>query len=83
MSVLCKSKQNTNLPVHYSSQTLKPVSFKNLNRNITAHLNINSLSKKFDLLSEKVKSYIDILFISETILYNSFPDKKSQISCFC
>ena len=46
---------------------------KNPNRLIFAHLNINSLRNKFDLLANIVKDKIDILMISETKLDSSFP----------
>ena len=40
---------------------------------VCAHLNINSLRNKFDLLANIVKDKIDILMISETKLDSSFP----------
>ena len=46
---------------------------KNHNRVIFAHLNINSLRNKFDMLSDIVKNKIDILCISETKLNDTFP----------
>ena len=36
------------------------------NKLIIAHLNINSLRKKFELLTEKTKGNVEILLISET-----------------
>lgn len=44
-----------------------------LNKLIIAHLNINSIINKFDLLVDKIKENIEILMISETKLDNSFP----------
>ena len=38
-----------------------------------AHININSLRNKFDMLTNSVTEYIDILMISETKLDNTFP----------
>ena len=38
-----------------------------------AHLNINSIRNKFDLLTEQVAGNIDLLMISETNIGESFP----------
>ena len=38
-----------------------------------AHLNINSIRNKFDLLTEQVAGNIDLLMISETNIDESFP----------
>ena len=38
-----------------------------------AHININSLRNKFDMLTNSVTEYIDILMISETKLGNTYP----------
>ena len=43
------------------------------NNLIIAHLNINSIRNKFDLLKELISNNIDILVISETKLDPSFP----------
>ena len=37
----------------------------NQNKLVYAHLNINSLRNKFELLTEKTKGNVDILLISE------------------
>ena len=42
------------------------------NKFIMAHININSLRNKFDILTNKVSEYIDILMISETKVDNTF-----------
>ena len=39
---------------------------KNMNRSAIRHLNINSLSNKFDTLKVLVKNSLDIFIISET-----------------
>ena len=39
------------------------------NKIIMAHVNINSLRNKFDILTNSVSEYIDIAMISETKLY--------------
>ena len=53
--------------------TLKSLKLKYFNKIVIAHLNINSLRNKFDLLSDIVKDNIDILLISETKIDESFP----------
>ena len=52
---------------------------KNPNRLICAHLNINPVRNKFELLSDIVRNDIYILMISETKLYLSFPNRQFQI----
>ena len=55
---------------------IKNIRNYNMNKLIFAHLNVNWLISKFDLLSKQIKSPIKILMISETKLDNSFPDGK-------
>ena len=55
-----------------SFSSLKSVRRKNLSRIIVAHLNINSLGKKFDALLNQIKENVDILVISENKLDESF-----------
>ena len=43
------------------------------NKIIMAHININSLRNKFDMLTKSVTEYIDILMISETKPDDTFP----------
>ena len=43
------------------------------NKIIMVHININSLSNKFDMLTNSVTEYIDILMIFETKLDDTFP----------
>ena len=50
----------------------------NFNRLICAHLNINSVRSKFDLLSDIIKNNVDILMISEKELDSSFPNEQFQ-----
>ena len=38
-----------------------------------AHININCLRNKFDMLTYSVSEYIDILMVSETKLGDRFP----------
>ena len=51
-----------------SKEELNNLRLKNPNRLICAHLNINSVKNKFDLLSDIIENNIDILMISETKL---------------
>ena len=44
------------------------------NEIIIAHININYLENKFDMITNSVTEYIDILMISETKLEETFPD---------
>ena len=60
-------------------EELNNLRLKNPNRLICAHLNINSVRNKFDLLSNIIKNNIDILMISETKLDSSFPNGQFQI----
>ena len=50
------------------NDTLKSLRKDNLNLNklIFAHLNINSIRNKFELLSEQIKGNVDLPMISET-----------------
>ena len=57
-------------------QVLKDIRKGNVNKLVIGQLNINSLRKKIDMLSELIKGFVDIFMISETKLDNSFP--KSQ-----
>ena len=46
---------------------------KHSNKVIMAHININFLRNKFDMLTNSVTEYIDIIMISETKLDSTFP----------
>ena len=52
---------------------LKSLRCNNLNKLVFAHLNINSIRNKFELLSVQVKGNVDALMISETKIDGSFP----------
>ena len=71
---LCR-KNNFTSP----KEKLNNLRLKNPNRLICAHLNINSIRNKFELLSNIVKNNIDILMISERKLDSSFPNGQFQI----
>ena len=61
---------------------LKSLRVKNPNRVIIAHLNINSISSKFDQLSYQIRDTVDILVVGETKLDDSFPHNQFKISGF-
>ena len=50
--------------LHPSDKKLKPIGNDIVNKSISAHLNINFIRNKFELLEDEVKSNIKILFIS-------------------
>ena len=55
----------------------------NLSSFIFGHLNINSIRKKFELLSDQIKGNVDVLIISETRINDSFPVHQILIKEFC
>ena len=63
-------------------KTLDNLRVQNMNRIIFAHLNINSIRNKFDMLSDLIKGKVDILLISETKLDESFPSSQFSIPGF-
>ena len=62
---------------------LSNLRIKNINRILIAHLNINSLRYKFDMLSDIITGKIDMILISETKLDNIFPLSNFKIPGFC
>ena len=52
---------------------LKAIRQKNSNNLTVAHLNVNSLRNRFELLCDQIKGTIDILMISETKIDDSPP----------
>lgn len=61
---------------------LQELRVKNINRVIFAHININSLRNKVDLLADLVRNKIDVLLITETKLDDSFPESQFLIPGF-
>ena len=55
----------------------------NLSSFIFGHLNINSIRKKFELLSHQIKGNVDVLMILETRINDSFPVRQILIKGFC
>ena len=51
---------------------LKSLRTSNPEKLVFAHLNINSVRNKFELLSDQTKDNIDVLLVSETKLDYSF-----------
>ena len=62
-----------------SYSILKELRVKNMNRIILAHININSIRYKFDILTDLVMGKIDILLISETKINETFPSAQFRI----
>ena len=77
IGIFCRKNNFTSakeeLETKTKSETKKPLSVD------FAHLNINSVRNKFSLLSDIIKSNIDILMISETKFDSSFPNGQFQI----
>ena len=63
---------STNNSENYSLY-LKQLKSKNVNRLIFAHININSIRNKFEMLVDGISGNVDVLLISETKLDKSFP----------
>ena len=55
------------------NNTLDSLRKDNLSKLRFAHLNINSVRKKIELLSEQIKSTVEVLMIAETKIDDSFP----------
>ena len=77
-----KSPISTDEIVDYKSiLNSKPVG--NKHKLIFAHLNINSIRNKFDLLAEQVTGSINILMISEIKIDESVPVGSFLLPGFC
>ena len=66
-------KINADQKVTDGSRVLKYLRCNNLNKLVFAHLNINSVRNKFELLSRQVRGNVDVLMVSETKIDDSFP----------
>ena len=55
------------------NRVLKSLRCNDLNKLALAHLNINTIRNKFELLSKQVIGNVDVLMISETKINDSFP----------
>ena len=54
-------------------KTLKSIRNDSVNKLVFAHLKINSIRNKFELLKKQIKDNNDILTVSETKIDNIFP----------
>ena len=70
--------EETNNP----AMILTELKSKNSERPVIAHLNINSISSKFEPLCSMVKDSIDFLVITESKLDDTFPQGQFQIEGF-
>ena len=73
----------TNAPSSFADlDKLSELRFANRDRIIIAHLNINSIRNKLEMLKIAVANHLDILLISETKLDQSFPKAQFHINGF-
>ena len=54
----------------------------NQNKLVIAHININSLKNKFELLTVKTNGNVEILLISEIKIDQCFPDSQFKVDGF-
>ena len=69
-------------PFTHNFNDLREVKLKHPNRLIFAHININSVRNKFEILQEVIGNNIDVLLISETKLDASFPSRQFILDGF-
>ena len=83
---VCSYNNNLTIPEDMNEfspyNILNDLRLKNDNRIIFAHLNINSIRNKIDMVSDLIKGSIDILLISETKIDNTFPTSQFEIPGF-
>ena len=65
-----------------SEKSLRVIRQEKLNRIIIAHLNINSIRNKFDLLPNQIIGNVDVLVISETKVNSSCSIGQFKIRVF-
>ena len=79
----CKSKFLLEDKKRIDAKTiLKSIRQEHTNKLVFAHININSLRNKFELLVDQVKGNIDVLMISETKIDDSFPLRNFLVGAF-
>ena len=61
---------------------LKNVRLKKTNRHILGHLNINLIVEKIDHRKVLIVNKIDILILTESKIYSSFPNAQFRIDRF-
>ena len=78
ISSLTEHTEGSALPEVFpdTSDILKDIKIKNINRLVIGQININSLRNKFESLKLIFKGNIDILVITETKLDESFPNEQ-------
>ena len=64
------------------AMTLKQLKSKNTERPIIGHININSISNKFEPLVLMMKDSLDLLVVTESKLDDTFPHDQFQIEGF-
>ena len=62
---------------------LSKIRLKHTSNVIIGHLNINSLTNKFDALEYIIKGRIDVLVVGETKLNDNFPNQRFRINGYC
>ena len=62
-----------------SERSLKIIRTKNPNRIALAHLDINSLRNKFDVVTDQISGNVDVMVFSKTKLDDSFPESQFKI----
>ena len=65
------------------AKILKIIRAKNVNRLIIGQVNTNSIRNKFEALKSIITGNLDILVITETKLYESFPDGQFYMEGYC
>ena len=73
---------NTVTTNDYFKAKLKDIRITNLNRIVIAHININFIRNKFELIAEAVMGNVDILMVTETKIDESFPTSQFIIPGF-
>ena len=61
-------------------EILKKIRINNVNRVLIEHININSVSTKFDILPSMVKDNIQILTVLETKIDSFFHKRSSELN---
>ena len=65
-----------------AKKTLNEIRLKNINNAVTAYLNVNSYSNKYDSLKALIPGNVDIMILRETKLDDSFPTSQFLIEGF-
>ena len=61
---------------------IKSFRLRNISKTIVGHININSISSKFEQLKELVLKHVDILVVTETKLDDTFPNSQFHMDGF-